>query len=341
MQILQSELHKFIHIRGDIDLEKRVFVNEFYWDGKTWPFYIPDKNGVLIPTKMEGLGSGNYFAKSSNREDDINFQFLDTLWQKGVYIGMASKVRALVNAVVKLGVLIAQIVQNYHNRSNIPYSNDFVTAHLEHVLITVRSIFDFIYECIVELLKLNPSRTKKPNLPSKLSKFILTGNEEIDVDATTKKYDLSSQFVKVYAEQAPFFIQIRKLRTKIIHGARQNLPYIYDRPRGYGFNKSEKPFCEIYTIKANQIDGSIVSLIPLLSHIVNKTIGSCDNLISTLFREYSFLPKISPDNNLYSRQPYNYYIKILLDNSENPPIWLDEIISPTELNEKLELYPLS
>lgn len=338
MQVKLSEVYKYSHIRPDLNLSERELVVEFYWNGETWPLYLPDENGILIQVQsVGGPISGNYFAEFPNREDDIHFQFLDTLWQKGIYKGMSSNVRALDNAVVKLGVLIAQMVQNYHGKKGIPFSSDLITANVEHFLVTIRSIFDFLYESIVKLLAAHPSRKKKPSLPKKLSRFILSGNTIASTDDVVNKYDLPSDFVRFYVEQAHFFIQIRQLRDKIIHGSRQNIQTIFDMPRGYGFGKTEKPFSEFYEIKNNQVDGNIASLVPFLSHIMKTVIGSCDNLISSLFREYGFLPTISPLNSLYSRHPFNYYSKALMDTSNNQPVWFSDIIPPVALSEKLKL----
>lgn len=339
MNILISELHKFSHIRTDIDLKIREFIAERFWDGETWqPIYAPNQNGILIPLQtIGGPISGNYYAKSINREDDIYFPFLNTLWQQGAYKGMIPYIRALDNAVIKLGVLVAQMVQNYYNRKRIPFSTDFITVHVEHFLITVRSIFDFFYECIIELLKRHPSRDKKPNLPEKLSKFILKGGQSADIGNISKKYDLPYDFVELYTHQASFFIQIRKLRDRIIHGSRQNLQTIFEMPKGYGFSKSQVPFSEFHEIKNKQVDGNIASLIPLLGHIIKVIFQSCNRLIELLFKKYNFLPEISPQNLLISRQPYNYYIKIFLEDTGHPPIWFEDIISLKKLNVKFKI----
>jgi hypothetical protein len=218
-----------------------------------------------------------------------------------------------------------------HRYEYISSASDFAKTELEYILMLVRSIFDLLQEALASIWNnhvelLDPEKEairKRHKLKETFSDIVLQGNEFRTAEELETKYALPRSLAEAYVSATPFFAKIRDLRNSIVHYGR-DLGNIFTTDRGFCVNKDALGFGDLPFWKPEHAENeNLVSLLPLLAHIVLNTIAYCGTLVGEFCNVMQMLPAIAPDQRVFVRGPHNESLIWLayIANGDAEPWW--------------------
>jgi len=188
----------------------------------------------------------------------------------------------------------------------------FASTEIAYLITCARGVFDLLQECIAVLWKrvrladaVAEAKRKQRGLPETFSKLILRDKQALKtIEEMTEKYGLTPTLCEAYAQQGAFFSSLRDLRDTVIHGY-GNKATIFVTDKGFCISSDERGFrnCPIWN-DSYKYNDNLVSLLPLLAHVVVATINACSELAVAFTREINFPPEMAPGYHIFVRSPY-------------------------------------
>ncbi len=281
------------------------------WDGNEWHVWIPQADGTLLKMRPRDSTHSDYVAAQPARDDDLHLPFLEFMWKHASWPDVAVRVRALSEDVHNLAASMAKIDHAFACRKTIgPGVTKFVATEVEYVFGVCRSLFDLLQEIIaavwerIELLDPELQRSKR-KLPSSFAKMALRGEHPIESDEISAKYQLPPAIASFFTVHVNFFKALRRYRNDVVHGlAGQQL--IFDTPRGFGLPAWGNPFDEMIEWKdEDRYNERVVSLRPVLGHVICNTIYACNGFTDVISKNIAFPPDVAPGYGYFMRSYHN------------------------------------
>ena len=127
-----------------------------------------------------------------------------------------------------------------------------------------------------------------------------------------------------YEAVTPFFQRIRRFGDAIVHlGKDPDLVFVTERGfciplTAYGFGELE------FWRPEHKWNEYLISLLPLIAHVVIGTIQACNDLVSAFAEEITLPPQIAPRYRVFFRGPNNEGLLWMLDVAQGAPAWWSE-----------------
>ncbi|MBX7105460.1 MAG: hypothetical protein K1X57_15350 [Gemmataceae bacterium] len=284
-----------------------------------WHFWYPFPGGLqkLAATPSEG----NYFGDKPERSTDILFPYLQLMAQHIACESVMFFARGIDNDFHSLAASLGKLKLIFGSaairRSEV---RRFVETEIEYILMVCRSMFDLLQELIQTVMGCVVSndvkRTKRQKqLPKSFAKMVEKENRALTGEEIQKAYDLQPPIAQWYAEQAEFFLEIRRIRNRLVHSGESPTKSMFVIPdRGFAISLDRNPFGALYSWpKGCEAPNELVPLRPVIARIVWSTLRSF-NSFAVVFRKTIQLPsEIAPGLNYFMRGYNNIEILELQD----------------------------
>jgi hypothetical protein len=234
-----------------------------------------------------------------------------------------------------MGTSIAKLKHVWKFRNEIGNGNEarFASTELEYLVALCRTVFDLLQETF-SLLWANSVRLTSPEdeafrrghpLPRTFSKMVLDQKERPrTADEIVSKFRLPPPLAKQFADAAPFFAQLRRVRDRVIHRG-GNFRGVYGTERGFCVDPTRVPFKDFPGWKPeHQYNDNISTILPWLADLVIRTIETCNGLVGVFTQTIVLPPAIAPGYLIIVRGPHNDVLASLFDNGGGKQHWWDD-----------------
>ncbi len=300
-----------------------------FWDGKRWCMWTPTGSG-LFELHPVGIHASSYIAAEAAHANDIVIPFLELMWQRASWDKVCTPVSALAADFGNFGTCIEKLTHYFTHRDALGMSAaEFVKTELEYLLMLSRSVFDLLQEAVAYVwntrVRLNDQAaeaTKKHNkLPEEFRKVVIFDERGRTADELIQRYALTPLMAAAYASTAPFFSRVRRLRDDIVHLGKDPR-MLFSTQRGFCIPKSAYGFGnEPFWRPEHRGNDNIVSLLPLVAHVVIGTIDACSGLVVALASEIPLPRPIAPGFQVFLRGPHNEALLWILDVAKGYSGW--------------------
>lgn len=311
MNVEKAHLAKVPYIANDAVGHGRVVNLMPFWDGQHWTIWFPTPGGLVehFPTDVV---CADYVAKAPANPGDIVVPFIEFMWQRACWndtVELVSRTAADIHA---MACSLAKFDHFFATRKSAGVSTRFVETELEYMLIVARSLFDLLQKIVATLwqrhvILLDPAQQKsKRSLPESFTRLVLESRTEVrSQERIAERYGIPAAVAATYAEIAPYYRNILVARDGIIHHG-QELPIIFDTESGYCVDKTQSPYClfDVWT-PAHVYNQNLVSLRPLVAHVLFTAIDSAWALMSSLSNVIRFPEPLAPGYRVFSRTQHN------------------------------------
>jgi hypothetical protein len=299
------------------------------WDGLRWHLWIPGPDGLLDMQPFD-MHEGSYVAETAAHENDLIIPFVETMWQRASWPEVAPRVSAISADFENFATSIEKLTHFFRHRDARGFSaTQFVKTELEYMFIISRSIFDLLQEALAEIWNTRirlldaaaDARKKQNRLHDTFSKVVLAGDAVRTRDELIGKYAIGKVLADAYVSIAPFFVQVRKFRDDIVHLGKDP-HFVFSTERGFCIPKSAYGFGALPFWRPEHYDNpNIVSLLPLLAHLVIGTIDACNSLVQAFAAEIELPAPIAPERRVFVRTPHGEAIIWVLDIADGESAW--------------------
>ena len=324
------------------NLDGRIVNLMPFWDGTRWHNWVPTPQG-LFPMHTIDVFHSDYVAKTAAADTDALIPFVELMWQHLSWPDIASFTMAISADFHNLGTSIEKTDFFYLHQKEIGLAvTDFVKTELEYIFTLSRSVFDLIQEAIREIwfskVRLNDemadARRKQKALPKSFRSMVYRGKDGRPATVRTREDlinddQLPPSLADAYIAAVPFFDQIRTFRDSVVHGL-SDRRLLYCTERGFCLPKD---FRDSYGLQVDIPDHfeneNLVSLLPLLAHIVVGTIATCSNLMASFARHIVLAPPLAPGYRIFVRGPHNDALGWMLKvHNGGSPWWSERLRRP-------------
>jgi hypothetical protein len=230
------------------------------------------------------------------------------MWQRASWPNVCPTISAIIDDMHHLSTAAAKIDHYFAHRRVIGHGvTDFVATELEYVFTLCRSVFDLLQVATGKLWDriqlVGPSAPRHKNrLPESFADVIFAGGSPRDVNAIIAKYGVTPGLAAAYHDAGAFFEPVRAFRDDVVHRG-HGIQTIFDTDKGFCVDSTKKPFDKFPIWKDSHQYGAnnLVSLRPLLAHLVFGTIGACGAFTTALGGEIKFPPPIAPNHRIFLR----------------------------------------
>lgn len=298
------------------------------WDGDRWHLWLPGPKGLIHLNPVDAVQI-NYVARQPASENDVVIPFIELMWQHASWAPICGAISGISDDFHNLGTSIEKLNCFFVHRREISGVGQFAKTELEYVFILSRSVFDLLHEVIawiwthtVRLFDTGAeARRKRHRLPEKFSKLVLANGKARCAEELVDAYAIPPAMAQTYADVAAFFLQIRRFRDEIVHlGKDPQMLFVTDR--GFCVPKSAFGFGALPFWKPEHHDNeNIISLLPLLAHVVLGTIESCGALMLSLATAVQLPPPMAPGYRVFVRGLHNESLLWLLHVAEGGSAW--------------------
>ena len=209
----------------------------------------------------------------------------------------------------------------------------FVQTEVEYIFVVARSVYDLLQEVISHLwsgrvLLRDPgaeARRKQHKLPKAFSDMVLKKGKLKSVDDMTDSYGLSSSMAGAYSQAAKIFVSIRDFRERIVHGGSE-APFVFVTEKGFCVSSEKSGFgsFDIWSDE-HRFNDHLVSLLPLVAHVVFSSVEVCDKMILAFAQQVEFPPELVPGYRVFVRSHHNRALRQVLDVLQGgSPWWHDD-----------------
>lgn len=306
--IPKSEIEK-IPFFNTQDLRGRTVSLQSLWDGKKWHSWIPAGDKLIQGGKP--VYTQAYYATEPVSKNHLYIPFVDLMWQQANFPTITKDLKAICDDFSNLAISLEKIQHFFNTKDDINeyLIGNFIATEIEYILISTRSIFDFLYQIIarfwhehVVLHDPEAERKKKSiKLPKKLSSFLLDDGKPRSSLEIHEKFFIPSTIADAFAEHGQFFFELRKHRDNIVHHGSSN-PFIFSTEKGFCIGP-DMPFVKAFYAdrkrEAWQYNENLYSLLPWLAHLVHGTIQACNEITDSFARTVTLPPRITPDYKIF------------------------------------------
>lgn len=310
MRIPAADLKKITYLNVEA-VGDRIINLVPLWDGAGWHLWMPQPDGSLLTMRPSDSSHSDYVAKEPARHDDIHLPFVEFMWKHASWEDVAVRVRALSEDVHNLAASMAKIDHAFECRKTIGHGvGKFVATEVEYVFGVCRSLFDLLQEIVAAVWEriqlVDPElHRKKRKLPSSFAKVAMQGDRVMTSDEVAAKYHLPAPIASFYASHADFFGMLRRYRNDVVHGlAGQQL--IFDTERGFGIPSWNNPFSAMIEWRQeDRYNDRVLSLRPVLGHVICNTIYACNGFTDVVSRVITFPADLAPGYRYFMRSFHN------------------------------------
>jgi hypothetical protein len=340
LPIAIDELRKISYIDADVVQGRTVQLMPL-WDGTNWRMWFNLGTGVLIEGKIVDAVESDYVAKSAARETDLFIPFIHIMCQHVSYPEVVGFITAISDDFHNMGTSIAKLKHFWKFRNEIGNGSEarFASTELEYLVALCRTVFDLLQETFsllwansVRLTSLEDEAFRKGHpLPKTFSKMVLDQKERPrTADEIVDKFRLPPPLAQQFADAAPFFAQLRKVRDRVIHSG-GNFRGVFSTERGFCVDPKTLPFKDFAGWKSeHQYNENISTILPWLADLVIRTIETCNGLVGTFAQIIVPPPAIAPNYLIFVRGPHNDALASLIAVGRGEDPWWDDGAEPKE-----------
>lgn len=309
------------HIRKDLNNRIVPLCPVLDAGGKwhTWLNRGRDLQEISIIKPVEST----YFAQKQDSEQDVYFDFMNFMYQRGTREDVYSILEYIRNDMYNLAACF-QKIELYHK---LKYEqgvdiNRFVITEIEYIFSVCRSLFD-LFQLVSKKywdgIKLFDSTVKKRELKNSFAGMALRGEEIRTNDELQRGFGLPPLWANFYVQEADFFKKIRKYRDSIHHqGLTPDI--IFHVPEGFAISSNYKPFaCFNIWKKETFLRNKLAPIKPIIAFVVKETLSAMNRYVRMLSHIIKFPEEIAPGYLLFMRSYHIHRLTELEDYIENNP----------------------
>lgn len=308
MPIARTELAKLRWLDLAHVGDRIIHMMPVFGDG-TWTDSIPAADGRLVEIRPHDV-RGLYLSTAPAFPSDLQFEFLETIWQRVSYplvarhaTAIADDVENLATALTKLAFFARHAVELGHGVGS------FVRTEVEYILVVARSLLDHLHEVTtaiwntVELVDPEQQRQKASRkLPKRMSKTCLTESGARSAAELSEAHAFSLPIATAYAGVGTYLQRVRRLRDGVVHRGRTPGP-IFLTSQGFGIDPAgplAQTVPEIWTA-GHSFSENVVSLRPLVSYVAVGALAACSSVTRALTSCIRLPPPLAPAHRVFMR----------------------------------------
>jgi len=304
------------------------------WDGSEWHMWVNSPVG-LIEAKIVDTSEGDYVAQTAATPSDLYIPFVHIMWQQASWKEVCPLVMAISDDFHNIGTSVAKLKHFHRFRREIVSggARRFASTELEYLVTLLRSVFDLLQEMFSIIWKDKVRLTdphaeeirRRRTLPRRFSSMVLVEkNNPRTANDIEAEFGLPSPLASQFANAAPFFAYLRRIRDKVVHG-QSGFGFIFETDRGFCVDPKIEPFRSFAGWRPeHRFNENIVSILPWLADIIARTIGMCNDLVTTFASVVHLPPPIAPKHVIFVRGPHNPALAELLSLSATTSPWWDD-----------------
>jgi len=326
----RSEFKKIPYIDSNVIGNRTVFLVPL-WDGNHWHLWVPGPNGLVDMQPSEAV-LGEYVAKSPPIPNDIIIPFVEFMYQRVSWPEVCPFIIGIIHDIYNFATSVAKIDHFFYHRDLIGQgrASQFAATELEYIFVLSRSVFDLLQGAIATIWKKHiklidhEAERQKRQLPDTFSKVVLIEKKHLRIDNDiATKYGLTPSLAKAYADVGGFFLGVRNFRDEVVHRGREP-GIIFETEKGFCVNPNESVFRNFSIWNdSHRYNKNLVSLRPLIAHVVFHTIDACNRLVEGFSKEITLLPEISPGYHVFVRTYHNQALIQIKNIVEGGNPWWD------------------
>jgi hypothetical protein len=310
LEISDTELAKIPYL-DRAKLGDRVLYLLPFWDGERWHLWLPQADGSLLTMHPRDAAQSDYVAEKRASENDLPILFLNFIWQRASLPGVHRLLGAMLDDFHSLATSVAKIDHFFTSYEGLGFGSTlFVATELEYLLIRCRGVFDHLQGTISVLWDrhvhlIDPVHQKGKRIPPQYFAHVLfESNKDRSPQRIVQKYQFPLSLAEAYCGIRPFFASVRDSRNRIVHGMEKRRP-IFHTDRGWCVASDDPAFTQfqkagVWT-EAHRFNTRLVSLRPLLAHLVFGTMSACGELLSAFAKEIMFPEALAPAYTVFVR----------------------------------------
>jgi hypothetical protein len=331
MPVSREELQQIPHLNLKALGDRTVNLMSL-WDGEQWHSWVPIGQKI-IKVQIVDIAEGHYLAKAPALDSDLFIPFVDFMWQRASWPEIVPIITAICDDFRNMGTAVAKLKHVFNTSHLLPRgaARAFASTELEYLVILARTIFDLFQEMMakvwhgrIRLLDPNAESIRKQRkLPSRFSTLCLKEEKSAvrTIEEIEHRFGLPRKMAEQYAAAAPFFLELRRMRDGIVHSG-TNFNPIFDTERGFCVGPKTAPFDTFDWQSHHLYNENLVSLLPWLSNMVLRTIGTCTNLMAAFASLISLPEELVPGYRVFVRGSNNAaLIEVLEVQNGKPPWW--------------------
>jgi hypothetical protein len=302
------------------------------WDGTHWRMWFPTSSG-LVEGKIVDRTEGDYVSRTAAKPSDLFIPFVHLMWQRASWGEICPLIIAICDDFHNMGTSVAKLRHFFGCRCALPpgSAGRFARTELEYLVTLTRTVFDLLQEMIsiiwqkkVKLLDESAENYRRGHsLPETFSKIVLQDKQRLkSADEIERQYRLPRRLAEQYANLTPFFLQLRDLRNRVVHG-QGGFGMIFDTERGFCIDPKSPPFSSFTGWRPeHRYNENLSSALPWIADTILKTIDACNSLMKTFASIIQLPPEIAPGYYVFVRGPYNEALaEVLGVHSGASPWW--------------------
>ena len=272
---------------------------------------MPQPDGSLLTLHPRDTAQSDYIAAEPASPDDLPILFLNFIWQRASLPKVHRSLGAMLDDFHSLATSIAKIDYFFASYGQLGFGSTlFVATELEYLLIRCRGVFDHLQRAISVIwdrhVRLNdPVHQKgKRTPPQSFADVLFESNQPRTPQRIVQKYQFPLSLAEAYCGIRPFFASVRDARNRIVHGTEKRRS-IFHTDRGWCVALDDPAFTQFQDAAvwtdAHRFNKRLVSLRPLLAHLVFGTMSACGELLSAFAKEIAFPEALAPDHTVFVR----------------------------------------
>jgi len=320
--IKKSELIKIPFIDSK-NIGSRVLTTLTFFEKGEWQMWLPLPNGL---TRMKGEpAEADYFARKPEKDTDIYLDFLNFMTQRACWADTMRFIDGIRNDIHNLGASLGKL--DLFHRSSTDSSAEvrrFASTEIEYIFGVCRSLFDLLQAVIATLwrrIELLDKKIKKRQLPKSFRRMVLDGEELMTVEIIETRFHVPTELASFYQRQGPFFQVLRKYRDDVVHSGK-DFSSIFVTEKGFAVNADVQPFASFGVWNdEHMLPNRLASLRPVVAHVINETLRTCEDFAQTIQGIIRFPPEIAPGFRLFLRGYHNNRLHAMKDVLKNCKWW--------------------
>jgi hypothetical protein len=310
------------------------------WDGNNWRMWVPTPEG-FIEGKMADTTDGDYVGVGAARENDLYIPFIELMWQRASWPDVCPLITSIADDFHNMGTSLAKLRLFFDCSSKLqPLSaGQFAATELEYMVILARTVFDSLQEIVRTIWKtvkltdptLEERHRRAAILPKSFADVLFRDNKLQSAVEIEERFVLPAPLAQQYATVAPFFLELRKARDRVVHGG-STVGFVFKTERGFCINPKLAPFSSFDGWRPEHYyNENIASILPWVGHIVIRTVDACNAIMNTFASIILLPPEIAPGYHIYVRGPHTDAIveALRIYKGEAPPWWGPENQTPS------------
>jgi hypothetical protein len=318
--IKKSELIKIPFIDSE-NIGSRVLTTLTFFEKGEWQMWFSLPTGLI---RMKGEpAEADYFAREPEKDTDIYLDFLNFMTQRACWADAMMFIDGIRNDIHNLGASLGKL--DLFHRSSTDSRVEvrrFASTEIEYIFGVCRGLFDLLQEVIATLWKrieLFDKSIKKRQLPKSFSDMILQNDRLRTVEAIQSRYKVPNELASFYCRHGSFFKMLRKYRDDVVHNGK-DFSSIFVTEKGFAVSANFEPFASFGVWnEEHMLPNRLASLRPVVAHVINETLSTCEDFTHTIQGIIRFPPEIVPGFRIFLRGYYNHQllaIKNVLSNCE-------------------------